>query len=207
MRVFLVRHAESKANALNVHSSKEEELSDNGIRQAETVARRFVGMDIGVILCSRYRRAMQTANIIKDAVGKKIVYTDLLGEWRMPSEVRGKRHDSKEGSGIWDTLYKNADDPKWHYSDEENVMDVLSRAKKLLRYIRSRKEESLIVVTHGAFIGVLLATCLFGEGITGSDMRKTAGFFRAMNTGITELHMDKEKGIRLMTFNDYAHLK
>jgi 2,3-bisphosphoglycerate-dependent phosphoglycerate mutase len=207
MRVYLVRHAESKANAMNVHLGKEVELSDNGLKQAGAIAQRFVGVDIDVILCSRYKRAMQTARMIKKVVGKRIVYSNLLGEWRLPSQMRGVRYDSKSWSEMWDMLYENADNPKWHYLGAENVSGIMKRAKKLLGYVKSRKEESMIVVTHGAFIGVLLAVCLFGERITSRELRKTARFFRAVNTGITELDIDKEGHIRLLTFNDYAHLR
>jgi probable phosphoglycerate mutase len=208
MRVFLIRHAESKANIINVIGGKEVGLTENGIKQAEAIARRFAGTDVDVILCSRYKRAMQTAGIIKAVVRKRIVYNNLIGEWRLPSEMMGVKHNVKERVGMWDTIYENADNPEWHYSDAENVSDVMKRAKKFLAYIQSRKEESIIVVTHGAFIGVLLGVCLFWDGVIGSELRKTARFFRAVNTGITELDIDNEEGqIRLLTFNDYAHLR
>jgi probable phosphoglycerate mutase len=207
MRVFLVRHAESKANVINVIGGKGIGLTENGIKQAEAIAQRFADMDVDVILCSRYKRAMQTARIIKAVVRKRIIYNNLIGEWRMPSEMMGIKHNVKERVGMWDTIYENADNPKWHYSDAENVSEVMKRAKKFLAYVKSKKEESIIVVTHGAFIGVLLGVCLFGDVVMGSELRKTARFFRAVNTGITELDIEKGGAIRLLTFNDYAHLK
>jgi len=207
MRVFLVRHAESKANVIDVMGGVKVGLSENGIKQAEAIAKRFASADVDVILCSKYKRAMQTARIINSVVRKRIIYNNWIGEWRMPSEMMGVKHNIKERIGMWDTIYENADNPKWHYSDAENVSDVMKRAKKLLSHIRSRKEESIVVVTHGAFIGVLLGLCLFGDGAVGSDLRKTARFFRAVNTGITELDIEKDGAIRLLTFNDYAHLR
>ena len=205
MRIFLVRHAESKANALKVHGSKEVSLSDNGIRQAEAVARSFVGMDIDLIMCSKYKREMQTAKIIREAVGKRIIYTDLLGEWKWPSEMQGV--STKGDARIWDEMYDKAGNRSWHYSDAENLSEVAERAKKVLDRITSRKEESIIVVTHGAFMGVLLGVCISGEDFTGKELRKFTRFFRPMNTGITELMVDKEGIVRLVAFNDYAHLR
>ncbi len=207
MRIFLVRHAESKANVINAYGGKEVELTDNGIRQAEVIAKRFKGMDIEVVFCSRYKRAMQTARIMNGVIGKQIVYKELIGEWRLPSKTFGVKLSSKKRSEMWDTIYKNADDAKWHYSDAENVFEVMGRVKKFLAYLRSRREESILVVTHGAFIGVLLAVCLSGDDITAGELRKTARFFRAMNTGITELMMDETGTIKMVTFNDYAHLQ
>ncbi len=207
MRIFLVRHAESKANVINANGGKEVELSDNGIKQAETIAKRFEGMDIDVVFCSRYKRAMQTARIMNRVIGKRIVYKELIGEWRLPSKTFGIKLSSKKRSEMWDTIYKNANNTEWHYSDAENVSEVMGRAKKFLTYMRSRKEESMLVVTHGAFIGVLLGVCLFGEEVTIGELRKTTRFFRTMNTGITELMMDETGFIKLVTFNDYAHLQ
>ena len=86
---FPLRHAESKANVINANGGKEVELSDNGIKQAETIAKRFEGMDIDVVFCSRYKRAMQTARIMNRVIGKRIVYKELIGEWRLPSKTFG----------------------------------------------------------------------------------------------------------------------
>ena len=63
------------------------------------------------------------------------------------------------------------------------------------------------MITHWAFMGVLLGMCFFGEGMTGSELRKSIRFFSSTNTGITELMIDKEGVIKLLTFNDFTHLK
>jgi broad specificity phosphatase PhoE len=205
MRIFLVRHAESKANALSIHGGKEAELSDEGVRQAEILAKRLTGMGIDLILCSRHKRAMQTAKIIEGTIGKKIIYTELLGEWRWPSERIGT--GTEGDTDIWEKIYEKAEDRAWHYSDAESVSEVADRIKKVLKYIRSRKEETIVVVTHGAFMSLFLGLSLSDEGVTGKQLRKFTRFFRVINTGITELMMDDDGNIKLVTFNDYAHLQ
>jgi probable phosphoglycerate mutase len=203
MKVFLVRHAESTANVLNILGGAEVELSENGIRQAEMVAKRFSGVEVDLILCSRFRRAVHTARIINGALKTRIAHTDLLGEWMWPSELKMGEPSSER---IWDRIYENAHDPGWHYSDEENISEITNRAQKLLDYLKARKEKSIVVVTHGALMGVLLGLVFFGKGMTSGELRRATKFFVSVNTGITELEITKQTA-RMITFNDYAHLK
>ena len=106
MKVFLIRHAESKANVLKIDGGSETELSDSGIKQARMVAKRFVGINVDVILCSRYKRAMQTAKIINGIANKHIVYNNLPGEWRMPSEFQGKIISKEDNTKMVDRIYE-----------------------------------------------------------------------------------------------------
>jgi phosphoserine phosphatase len=205
-RIFLIRHAESKANALNINGGRDTELSKKGIKQAKIVAKRFVNLDVDAILCSRYKRAIQTAKIISISLDKKIVYNDLLSEWRWPSEFRGLDANKSEQTQIWDKIWKSHN-PLWHYSDEENVFEIITRAKKTLKYIKSRKENSIIVIMHAAFMAVFMGLLFFGEDIEPKELHKAYRFFDAANTGITELEINKDGGIKLVTFNDYTHLK
>jgi len=202
----MVRHAESNANALNTHGGAESELSDNGIKQARSVAKRFAQTDADVILCSKYRRAVQTAKIINEVVGRKIIYNEVLGEWRYPSELRGKISGNDAEKKIWDAIDRNWSNPKWHYSDEENISEVKKRAEKALKFLKSRKEDSLIVIIHGAFMGVMLGLILFGNEMTGEQLRRSRRFFLMKNTAITELEIRDDESVRLATFNDYTHL-
>lgn len=207
MRIFLVRHGESKANELKLYGSKLEiGLSEEGARQAERVAKRFANLDIGLIICSDQRRAEQTAMIIGKALGKTVTPLDLLKEWKFPSEFEGRGVYDAELAKIWDKIWDSSD-PSWRYSDEETLLEVVERVRKAIDYIKSRKERSIITVTHNIFITMLLSVLLLGDDLNRMRLRKAFKFFRMENTGITEVEIDDSGNAKLITFNDFTHLK
>jgi len=206
LRVFLVRHAESEANALNVHGGPGSALTQKGVKEAETLAKRFAGVDVDLILCSKYKRAQQTAKIMGDELGKKVVYYDQLAEWRAPSEFEGQDATRVEQSVIWDKLWTSTDS-SWHYSDEENLFELTKRAKAVLDHIKSMKEESMIVIMHGAFMGIFMGLLFFGDKANNKELRRAYDFFITVNASVTELEINKSGDTKLITFNDFAHLK
>ena len=62
--VYLIRHAESLKNKDGLDRTTETPLSENGSKQAETVAKRIENIKIDIIYSSSYQRARQTAEII-----------------------------------------------------------------------------------------------------------------------------------------------
>jgi len=207
MKVFLVRHGHSKLNGKGIHQPPETELSDTGIRQAEAIAERLVGVKIDIVLASRYERAAHTARIISRRIDRPIVNTSLLNEFKNPSEVEGKRHDSVFSMKVKKMITSHAGDPKWHYSDEENIFDRIARGKKVVKYIENRKEEHVLVCTHSGLIRMILAVGLFGEDLNRENFGRIISFMRTENTGITECEVSPDGIWSLITFNDFVHLK
>lgn len=205
MKVFLVRHAESVLNAKNTGQYPHTALSKNGLRQAESLAMRFDGMKVDAILCSRYRRAMQTAHAIGKRLGKKITYTALLNEWKRPSEMRGQNVGGGLSKKIQRDMMRHIDDRNWHYSDEENFYDLERRMGRFLKYLQKSRKKAVIVVNHGYTIRMILAVMLFGEGMNMKDFNKLASFVHTTNTGITECDFENGKW-RLIRFNDHSHI-
>ena len=206
MKVFLIRHGESILNGRGIHQYPDTPLSNAGIRQAEAIAERLVGVKIDLILASRYKRAMQTAQIISRRIDRRIVYTKLLNEFKNPSDVEGKKHRSALSVKISKEQAKHKDDPKWHYSDEENMFDKIARGKRAVRYIEGRGADSVVVATHSGLLRMILAVGLFGKEIRQEDFAKIVSFMRTENTGITECDVTEGRW-RLITFNDFVHLK
>ena len=207
MKVFLVRHGHSRLNGKGIHQPPDTKLSETGIKQAERIAERFVGVDVDIILSSRYERAEHTARIISKRIDRPIVYTSLLNEFKNPSEVEGKKHDSTYSLKIKKTVMEHLDDPRWHYSDEENIFDRIARGKKVVRYIEDREEEHVLVCTHSGLIRMILAVGLFGDSLNPESFDRVVRFMRTENTGITECDVQPDGRWRLITFNDFVHLK
>jgi broad specificity phosphatase PhoE len=202
-----VRHGSTPALEAGVHQRKEDTLSKSGVLQAKRVAERLKSANADLIISSRCKRAMQTAQAISKATGKRVIYTKLLNEKVAPSEVHGKKYGSKSELLILREMRAHASDPTWHYSDEENLFEERSRAINALKYLKFQKADTLIVVTHSNIMHMMLFVGIFGED---ADVIGLFPVFndnlRTHNASITECELDRDH-FRLITFNDRAHLQ
>lgn len=211
MRIYFVRHGESKSNALNLHQTPDVPLSSRGRKQATAAARRFLDIKIDVIISSDYIRAKETAYEISKIAHKEIVFTPLFRERKRPSELSGKHFADPEAKRIGNLLRKNSPDKNWHYSDEENFFDLAGRGKKALQTIEKRQENHIAVVSHGAFIKLITGLIIFGERLTHDLYDAMYSKMKINNTGITVCQYKKDNtGLgrwSLLTWNDRIHVK
>ncbi|MEM4230546.1 MAG: histidine phosphatase family protein [Candidatus Pacearchaeota archaeon] len=82
MRLILIRHAESEANAQEIHQGQKVDtsLSKKGIKQAKQVAQRLKDEKIDLIYSSDLKRAKETAVQINKFHKLKIIYDKRLRE-------------------------------------------------------------------------------------------------------------------------------
>ncbi|MDP2641599.1 MAG: histidine phosphatase family protein [Candidatus Yanofskybacteria bacterium] len=206
MKLYLIRHGESIANASSVIQPVGSELSEKGKEQARFLAKRFQGIPVDIILSSPLARTKQTAEAIQKEIGKEIVYSDLLAERKQPSELIGKPTEDSEAQRAFNLWREHAGDPAWHYSDEENFSEVRARARRFLEFLSQRNEEHILCVTHGVFLRTLVGLMGFGEQFTPQVFLVLRGFLRTKNTGITVCEQDAEGEWHMETWNDHAHL-
>ncbi len=207
MLIIFVRHGESELNKKGKHQFSDTKLSKVGIKQAELVSKRLFGIKADLIISSKYQRAKQTAQIINRRLKKKVVYTDLFIEKKGPTEIIGHQHGGPEEIKYLLEREKHLNDPKWHYSDEENFFDVKKRARKAINYLLKTGKKSVIVVSHGTFMRTLMAVGIFGDEISIKDLKKFVRAYPIENTAITEFEISKDEGLKVLTFNDFLHLK
>lgn len=207
MKVYFVRHAQSAFNAQDLlHQYDEGELSEFGLKQAEFVANRFTQIAIDVIISSPYERAIETAKIIENVIDKPIKSSNLLSEFRGPRELEGLPKDHPEVARVNLLMSQNRHDPHWKYSDEESFHELRSRAVKCLKYLAEQEVESVLCITHGLFLRVLIAVMMFGEKVSREELVSFMRFVRINNTGITVCELLPKGDWRLVTLNDHAHL-
>ncbi len=109
---------------------------------------------------------------------------------------------------IVDQIDKSYHDDNLRYSDEENFIDLKKRAKKLLRYIIWRRQDRIIMVTHGIFLKMVVAYMIHGNKLTAS-MYNTLSYLNKMdNAGMTICqyipHWFKKDEWKVITWNDLA---
>jgi probable phosphoglycerate mutase len=83
MKLYFVRHGESQANLLHVISNRDSShgLTARGRQQASALAESLRGAGSRRILTSPLLRAVQTAEILSDALGIDVEATDALREF------------------------------------------------------------------------------------------------------------------------------
>ena len=204
--IYFVRHAESEGNKQpDYFQSQASKLSQKGEGQAKILADRISKIDIDIILSSSLPRAQQTAETIAKKTAKRIHYTDLLCEVKLPSIYYGKHRDADEIAKLQQLFEQNKFNPDWRTADEENIEDRKERARKILELLLSFAEENLLVVTHGTILRITIAYMIFGEDFTRREYHKFVPFLQASNTGITVCTYRKQEGWRMLTWNDRAH--
>jgi uncharacterized phosphatase len=89
--VYFVRHGESEANAAGIAagSGLDSPLTDDGRYQAKQVAKELKGKGIQLIVSSPMKRALETAKIIAQDLGKDQVTTSELFVERYLGELTG----------------------------------------------------------------------------------------------------------------------
>lgn len=209
-KLYLVRHAESEGNVGTHQQGPSTPLSEKGTQQSTLIAERFKSIEIDCILSSPQKRAKTTAQTIANVVGKDIEYSDLLIERKKPTVVIGMDRSSQEFDDIEKSIYDNFHDLEWKHSDEENFLELKSRAIELLAYAESLAEENILMISHGVFMSMLTAYAIFGSELTSQEFWAVFVGTEHKNTGITILKQSKYKDEparwKLLTWNDHAHL-
>jgi probable phosphoglycerate mutase len=208
-KVYFVRHGKTGGNESNSYQTFDTPLSEKGREQANFLAERFTKIRFDILISSSMNRALETAGAIAQKTKHSIVSEDLFCECLRPTVVRGKSKDDeevKEIAKILDSYWKSEDK---RHSDEENFFDLKSRAIKALEYLKNREEEIMVVVTHGAFLKMLLSVMIRGEKLDPEFYDEIEEFFFPENTGITVVEYDNKyhpNKWQLMTWSDQAHL-
>jgi probable phosphoglycerate mutase len=208
MHVYFVRHGESEANMSMIRQGPNEPLSRMGVMQAKALAKRVTKIPADVIFSSTYRRAEETAMYIQKALGKAATHTPLFRELQPPSELVGLPIHGEESKRAHELKHLHEHEPNWHLSDEENFYDAKARAKEALLFLEELPFEHTIVVTHSQLMLHIAAVILLPQTISPSAQREFMRHMEIANTGISTCEfLGTEKGWRLVTWNDNAHLE
>lgn len=194
--VLLVRHGRSADVVPGSPESADPPLHDEGVVQAERLARRLAGKPIHAVYSSHLARARQTAAPLAAARGLQVeVHTELeevrLGDWsngefRRRAFVRDPEWVAWSRTGRWDGIPGGEGDDVFR-SRVAGVVDVLARR---------HQGETIAVVAHGGSINAYVAHLL---GTHRSLL------FTIENTSITAVRVSAD-GPTIVTVNDCHHL-
>lgn len=184
-RFYFVRHGETILNAKHIKQGAEGGLSELGKQQAEAAGARLAPLGIQKILSSPYERARETVTIINARLKVPVAYSPLLSERRNPSDVIGKDRDDPAVARIVDQVDLAYHSDDFRHLDEENFLDLKGRARKCLTYLIFNSGTRNCVVTHHAFLKMLLSYMLYREELHVRALVKLSFFNTSDNGGIS----------------------
>ncbi|HWG89785.1 MAG TPA: histidine phosphatase family protein [Candidatus Thermoplasmatota archaeon] len=213
-RLLLVRHAESEHNAKGIvqGSVLDGPLSDRGREQARALARRLVadtktgrgllqGNPVTAIYASPLKRADETAHILAEALGLQVRHLPDMVEFNW-GIISGKPLNPKS-KAIMDQLFRQwaEGNPDFAPPGGESATTAFTRARGALDgVLAEHKEGSVIVVSHGRLLKIILAGLLDGDF---TRMER----FRHSNAGVNVLVREAENGFKAVKLNDTRHLR
>lgn len=136
MKILLVRHGETVANALGILQGQNPgKLNSKGIKQAEKVGKSLINKNIDLIISSDLKRSSHTADIIRQFINIPHIKDPL---------IREKDWGSYTGQNIKDVDITNPP------LDAENDKAIYSRAECFINKLKTlHTEKSLLIVGHG----------------------------------------------------------
>jgi broad specificity phosphatase PhoE len=204
-RVYFVRHGSTEGNEQRAYQHVHTPLSELGRRQAEFVARRFERIPVDIVITSDMERAAETGRCIDERNRFPLVLDPLFQEILRPAIIRGKGRDAPEVLEIMRFLAENWTNARVKHSDEENFFDLKTRALKALEHLAERLERTLLVVTHGTFLCMLICCMMAGEEVSPQWFDRLHHFLVLNNTALSVCEYDQGKW-HLVIWNDHAHL-
>jgi 2,3-bisphosphoglycerate-dependent phosphoglycerate mutase len=212
-RIYLVRHAQSGNNAQPVEQRTDDpSITCLGHQQAEKVAERLAVLSLGSLVCSAFRRALQTAYWISRStrlVPEVIVDLHERGGcyagWQEANFTGMPGLTPVEVVSEFGPVQLPGCYPKsgwWGSRPRESQEACAQRAVRMADELKTRVrlcEKSIVCVTHADFLSQLLLAML------GDELRDDEGFSDLKNAGITQVGLD-ETGWKLYELNSVDHL-
>ena len=139
--VCFVRHGQSVDNASAVFQSLKSPLSEKGVVQANSIAKRLSKIHFETIISSPVQRAKETANYISKITCKEIIFSDLFVERIKPDEIDGKPWTDKEANKVWRAWEESLYTPSQHVNNGENYDDIITRADQALKFLKNVRNQ------------------------------------------------------------------
>lgn len=200
-RFYLIRHGETLWNRQGRYQgSTDIELSEEGLAQAELVAKRFRYLPLDKIYASPLKRALVTAQTIGRETGITPIVDEHFKEINFGAWEGMSIPELKEAYGqAYMDFYEN---PFAHpFPGEGSFANVTKRAVEgFAAVLEENRGKHVAIVSHGGLLRVMLVAIM---GMDVNFYRKTW----MTNTSITTVDVMEDGRRILMTLNDKAHLE
>src|SRR3989344_9303834 len=125
MKLYLVRHAKSRAMENNERQSSQSPLSDEGRKQATALAKRIAREKIDMIISSKWDRAYQTAEIVSEILKLKFETIEGIHEKEQSPDLEGASFKSSIHKRYTEEIGKYESNLNWRFdAKSESVRDL-----------------------------------------------------------------------------------
>jgi probable phosphoglycerate mutase len=199
-RLFLVRHGATQLTAENRFSGAVGvDLSDEGRRQVQCLARRLADDAITAVYASPLSRTVETAEILAKLHGLTLVRRDGLREI---SHGRWEGLTRSEVEERFPGEYEEWESDPFTFAPDggESGLAVLARALPVVREIvLAHQGKNVLVVSHKATLRLILSSLL------GFDARGYRDRLDQSPACLNVVDFKDPVRARLMLFNDVSH--
>ena len=199
MKLYIVRHAQSKRNAKLEHSKVDTDLTDIGHEQAKRLGVYFKKIKLKKIYCSKLIRARKTLKEILPYVGKvNVEYTKEVVEHSIG--IYGMN-----GKDDWESYVKDMEKSglsliEFRPKNGESLMDAYIRAGKFYqKLLKKHKNDKILVVAHNAFNKYLIMNALKLNIEEGK-------YFNLSNASVSIIGIDKNGKVKKYDIDDFHHI-
>lgn len=153
--LYFIRHGETVMNTQLLCSGiSDTPLTELGKKQAQNAGKTLSnsGMTFNLILSSPLSRAHDTAIYIAKAIGYNVEQIELV------DDLQERKFGILEGRNMTEDLGISTEEYYAHpkiiddVQGVETIAKLHKRAERLLEYVKSRPEETILLVSHGALL-------------------------------------------------------
>ena len=142
MEIYVVRHGETEAGKNKIIADTEENLNNNGIKQAKNIGKELVKLNIDAVYCSPIERAKHTLKLFN------LNNIPTIVEERLKERDMGIYENVKFDMLDWEEFWGYNSEKK--YSELESMKSVYKRVSSFLDELRIKeKNKKILLVTHG----------------------------------------------------------
>ena len=154
-RIFLLRHAQSEANAKGILAGRMENisLSKQGIKERDSLNLRLSGVKFDQVLSSPIQRCLETIQELHSNPDIQDEFAEVdYGDWT------GRKMSSLMRNKAWREIHKNPASVR--FPNGETLPEVQTRALLGLdRHLKS-KAKNILISTHADVVKVLILHAL-----------------------------------------------
>ena len=181
--IYLIRHAESQSNKDPLSRVVEDCLTEDGIKQSESLSLGFKDIKIEKIFTSKVLRAKLTGAKIGETVGVEPTQIEYLKE--------------RKGSYVMDLTYVHS----------ETFEDFKKRLEEVKIFLENLSHKHVIVVSHAIFIKGLVSYIMLEDSLTEDLLVKIDNTLVVDNASVSKFTYNQEKQKwHLEYLNDKTHL-